>query len=172
MYNTHRMSEKDGSRQILLTPRELARLTEDNIRPVVLPAGTKVEVCLKKHGRTAIGFGAVDTPRIVGTFTLGSEVPIIVDSSTESGADWEMYLKPTSEALLRAGRVFDKLERTEEGATDEIIRLCKEGREYVTAGALEEIEARILRDNPDLTELMARAGLTTSGYDIVFHLKS
>lgn len=167
------MKEQNGGQPIALTPRELDRLTENNAKPYILPAGTRIEICLRRHGHSAMEFGArgEDTPQTVGTFTLGSEVPIVIDSTSEGVGWWEMYLKPTSEALLRAGRVLDKLEGME-GATDEIREFCKNGQIYVAAGALAEIEDKIVRDNPGIARAMAKAGLTTVGYDIVFHLKS
>lgn len=159
-------------RQQSLNPRELNQLTEYNTKPYILQAGTQVEICLRRNGHSAIEFGAgeKDLPKIVGTFNLGSEIPIVVDSFSE-GDVWEMYLKPTSEALFRARKVLDKLEGAEE-MTEKNRGLCRDGRKYIAQGALHEIEAKILKDNPDLASSMAKAGLTTAGFDIVFHLKS
>ncbi len=167
------MDNNERIRKIPLNPGELNRLTENNTKPYILRAGTQVEVSLRRNGHTALEFGArrEDLPKTVGTFTLGSEVPIVVDSYTEGGDDWEMYLKPTSEALLRAGRVLRKLE-SEEGMTEEALRICREGQKYIEQGDLDEIEGKIQRDNPGLADSMTKAGLTTVGYDIVFHLKS
>lgn len=101
---------------------------------------------------------------------LGSEVPIIVESSLE-GDGWEAYLTPTSVALLRSERVLEKLENTK-GLTLEALNLITEGLRYIRGGAVDEMESKILVDNPSLRTMMEQQGKTTKGFDIIFHIKS
>ena len=152
---------------------ELRELTENNTEPYSLPAGTAVEVCLKRNG-SHIGFKFLsspeDIPETVGVIVLWSAVPIIVDSSFESDG-WEAYLKPTSVALLRSERVLERLEDIK-GLPLDARNLITEGLRYIRGGALDEMESKILADNPSLEVMMQQQGKTTKGFDIIFHIKS
>lgn len=154
-----------------ITLKHIEKITEENTKVFELPAGTKISVCLQKHGEPPMDLlsGNSTTTR-VGNFTLQRPIRCEIAANMRYADHFEFYLKPCSDGIKWARRVLDKL-------SDNIIlpanrELCENGQERIINAILAELESDFLRDNPEVADEMKKQGLTTTGFDVYFHFSN